>query len=92
MWSTRGSLRALAYLLKISPSITKIYLCSKTKESNVTDAGDDWEAGLSLPGMSSHLKYVQFEEAEGCDAELKLLVFFLEKRKGFGESCSILSS
>ncbi|XP_026434806.1 uncharacterized protein LOC113332486 isoform X2 [Papaver somniferum] len=58
MWSTRASLRAIAYLLKISPNITKIYLCSKTKESNITDVGDDWEAGLSLPGMLSHLKYV----------------------------------
>lgn len=58
MWSTRASLRAIAYLLNISPNITKIYLCSKTKESNITDVGDDWEAGLSLPGMLSHLKYV----------------------------------
>ncbi|RZC87926.1 hypothetical protein C5167_004104 [Papaver somniferum] len=24
-------------------------------ESNITDVGDDWEAGLSLPGMLSHL-------------------------------------
>ncbi|RZC88709.1 hypothetical protein C5167_031083 [Papaver somniferum] len=31
-------------------------------ESNLADVGDDWEAGLSLPGMLSHLKYVQIEE------------------------------
>ncbi|XP_026436123.1 uncharacterized protein LOC113333988 [Papaver somniferum] len=60
MWCTRGCLRAIAYLLSISPDIDTIYLDSK--QSNLADVGDDWEAGLSLPGMLSHLKYVQIEE------------------------------
>ncbi|KAI3841091.1 hypothetical protein MKX03_010836, partial [Papaver bracteatum] len=46
--------------------------------STLTDVGDDWEIGLSLPGMLSHLKYVEMEEAEGCDVELKLLSFLLK--------------
>ncbi|KAI3891488.1 hypothetical protein MKX03_024751, partial [Papaver bracteatum] len=45
---------------------------------NLPDVGDDWEAGLSFPGMLPHLKLVHFEEVEGCDAELKLLCFLLK--------------
>ncbi|XP_026379167.1 uncharacterized protein LOC113273767 isoform X2 [Papaver somniferum] len=79
MWSTRGCLRAIAFLLSISPNITKLFV--KSKESNLADVGDDWEAGLSLPGILSHLKYVHIREAEGCDAELKLLSFLLKSAK-----------
>ncbi|XP_026425215.1 uncharacterized protein LOC113321521 [Papaver somniferum] len=79
MWLTRGSLRALAYLLSISPNITRLFL--ESKQSTLTGVGDDWETGLSLPGMLSHLKYVEMEEAEGCDAELKLLSFLLRNAK-----------
>ncbi|KAI3891713.1 hypothetical protein MKX03_001221, partial [Papaver bracteatum] len=46
--------------------------------SNLVDVGDDWEARLSSPGMLSHLKYVNFDEVEACDAELKLLRFLLK--------------
>ncbi|KAI3955511.1 hypothetical protein MKW98_028456, partial [Papaver atlanticum] len=46
--------------------------------SNLTDVGDDREAGLSSPGMLSHLKYVDIVEVDGCDAELKLLSFLLK--------------
>ncbi|KAI3891756.1 hypothetical protein MKX03_020894, partial [Papaver bracteatum] len=46
--------------------------------SNSVDVGEDWEAGLFSPGMLSHLEYVQIEEVEGCDAELKLLRFLLK--------------
>ncbi|KAI3954577.1 hypothetical protein MKW98_019708 [Papaver atlanticum] len=75
-WSTTGCLRAITYLLKISPHISFVYL--RSKKSNLVDIGDDWEAGLSSPGMLSHLKYVNFDEVEGCDAELKLLSFLLK--------------
>ncbi|KAI3852798.1 hypothetical protein MKX03_028632, partial [Papaver bracteatum] len=44
----------------------------------LAEVGDDWEAGLSSPGMLSHLKYVRIEEVKGCDAELKLLSFLLK--------------
>ncbi|KAI3891714.1 hypothetical protein MKX03_001222, partial [Papaver bracteatum] len=49
--------------------------------SNLVDIGDDWEAGLSSPGMLSHLKYVKFDEVEGCDAEFKLLRFLFKHGK-----------
>ncbi|KAI3962417.1 hypothetical protein MKW98_010968 [Papaver atlanticum] len=79
MWSTRGCLRAIAFLLSISPNISKILVISK--ESSLSDVGDDWEAGLSLQGILSHLKYVHIREVEGCDAELKLLSFLLKSAK-----------
>ncbi|KAI3958148.1 hypothetical protein MKW98_020790 [Papaver atlanticum] len=79
MWSTRGCLRAIAYLLKICPRVTRLFV--KSKESNSADVGDYWEAGLLCPGMLSHLGYVRFEEVEGCDAEIKLLSFLLENAK-----------
>ncbi|KAI3958112.1 hypothetical protein MKW98_020754 [Papaver atlanticum] len=83
MWYTRGCLRAIAYLCKISPHIT--FLSLTCKESNLVDVGDDWEAGLSFPGMLSHLKYVQIEVVEGCDAELKLLRFLLKNAENLKE-------
>ncbi|KAI3891711.1 hypothetical protein MKX03_001219, partial [Papaver bracteatum] len=49
--------------------------------SNSVEVGDDWEAGLSSPGMLSHLELVTFDEVEGCDAELKLLTFLLKYAK-----------
>ncbi|KAI3878000.1 hypothetical protein MKW98_008277 [Papaver atlanticum] len=73
---TRGSLRSIAYLLKISPVITSLILTSK--ESNLADVGDDWESGLSLTCMFSHLKFVEIREVEGCDNELKFLTFLLK--------------
>ncbi|KAI3943796.1 hypothetical protein MKW98_004301 [Papaver atlanticum] len=76
MWSTRGCLRAIAYLLSISPNIVTMVL--ESKETNLVDIGDGWEAGLPLQGMLSHLEYVRIEEVEGCDAELKLLSFLLQ--------------
>ncbi|XP_026459363.1 uncharacterized protein LOC113360026 [Papaver somniferum] len=69
MRSTRGCLRAIAYLLKISPRV---------QSPNLVDVGEDWEAGLSSEGMLSRLTYVCFCEVEGCDAELKLLSFLLK--------------
>ncbi|KAI3870128.1 hypothetical protein MKX03_021601, partial [Papaver bracteatum] len=48
--------------------------------SCLADVGDEWETGLSLPGMLSHLEYVEIE-VEGCDAELKLLCFLFKKAK-----------
>ncbi|RZC72526.1 hypothetical protein C5167_048006 [Papaver somniferum] len=78
MWSTRGCIRAIVYLLSISPNITKVFL--KAKESCLADVGDEWETGLSFPGMLSHLEYVQIE-VEGCDAELKFLCFLLKRAK-----------
>ncbi|KAI3893190.1 hypothetical protein MKX03_007022, partial [Papaver bracteatum] len=50
-------------------------------KSNLAGVGDDGEAGLPLPGILSHLKFVQLEEAQGCDAELKLLRFLLANAK-----------
>ncbi|KAI3879299.1 hypothetical protein MKX03_024274, partial [Papaver bracteatum] len=50
-------------------------------ESNSADVEDDWDAGQSFPGMLSHLKFVHIEEAQGCDAELKLLRFLLKNGK-----------
>ncbi|KAI3957956.1 hypothetical protein MKW98_020598 [Papaver atlanticum] len=79
MWYTRGCLRAIAYLLKMSPNITELFL--ESKKSNLAGVGDDWEAGLSSPGMLSHLNFVQMEDVEGCDAEFKLLSFLLKKAK-----------
>ncbi|RZC90006.1 hypothetical protein C5167_029073 [Papaver somniferum] len=76
MWCTRSCLRAIAYLLKISPHITQLLL--KNKESNLADVGDGWEAGLSSPGMLSHLELVGIIEVEGCDNELKFLRFLLK--------------
>ncbi|KAI3831797.1 hypothetical protein MKX03_000139, partial [Papaver bracteatum] len=49
--------------------------------SNLADVGNDWEAGLPIPGMLSHLKFVQMEEVVGSDAELKLLSFLLKNAK-----------
>lgn len=51
------------------------------KESNLADVGDDWEVGLSSQGMLSHLEYVVIKEVEGCDAELKILIFLLKNAK-----------
>ncbi|XP_026438468.1 F-box/LRR-repeat protein At1g06630-like [Papaver somniferum] len=73
MWSTRGCLRAVIYLLKISPYITQLFL--ESKEFNLPDVGDDWESGFSFPGILSRLMLVHFVEVDGCDAELKLLSF-----------------
>ncbi|KAI3898519.1 hypothetical protein MKX03_000262, partial [Papaver bracteatum] len=53
--------------------------------SNLADVGDDWEAGLSCPGMLSHLSYVFIEEAEGCDAEFKILRFLLKNANDLEE-------
>ncbi|XP_026406596.1 uncharacterized protein LOC113301985 [Papaver somniferum] len=83
---TRGCLRSIAYLLKISPIVKTLKL--KSMESNLADIGDDWEVGLSLTGMISHLKFVEIREVEGCENELK---FFVEKLASFGESESVLS-
>ncbi|XP_026426167.1 F-box/LRR-repeat protein At1g55660-like [Papaver somniferum] len=83
MWPTRACLRAMAYLLMVSPNIARLVLTSK--ESKLAQVGDGWEAGLSLPGMLSHLKFVRIEEVEGCDAELKLLSFLLKNAKNLEE-------
>lgn len=93
MWSTRGCLRATAYLLKISPRVTYLSLRRDWElpppkkdaeekicdwETNSANIDDDWETGLSSWGMFSHLKYVQIKRVECCDAELKLLSFLLK--------------
>ncbi|XP_026439399.1 uncharacterized protein LOC113338094 [Papaver somniferum] len=41
---TSGCLCSIAYLLKTSPIITTLKL--QSKESNLADVGDDWEAGI----------------------------------------------
>ncbi|XP_026430833.1 F-box/LRR-repeat protein At3g58930-like [Papaver somniferum] len=46
--------------------------------TNLLDAGDDWEVGLSFPGMLSHLEHFEFIYAEGSDAEFKILSFLLQ--------------
>ncbi|XP_026444385.1 putative F-box protein At3g44060 isoform X1 [Papaver somniferum] len=79
MWSTTGCFRAITYLLKIFPRI--IFVLLRSKESNLADVGNNWEAGFSSPGMLSHLKYVNFDEVGGSDAELKLLSFLLKHAK-----------
>ncbi|XP_026431001.1 F-box/LRR-repeat protein 13-like [Papaver somniferum] len=79
MWSTGGCLRAVAYLLKISPSITHLVL--ESMESNLGNIEDDWEAGLILPGKLSHLKLIRINDAEECDAELELLSFLFKNAK-----------
>ncbi|KAI3944269.1 hypothetical protein MKW98_016499 [Papaver atlanticum] len=68
---TRGCLRSIAYLLKISPVIMTLILVSE--EANLPDVGNDWDAGLSSTCMFSHLKFVEISEVEGCDNELKFL-------------------
>ncbi|KAI3944268.1 hypothetical protein MKW98_016498 [Papaver atlanticum] len=73
---TRGCLRSIAYLLKISPVIMTLIL--ESKESNLADVGDDWDEGFSLTCMFSHLKFVEISEVEGCDNELKFLRFLLK--------------
>ncbi|XP_026422490.1 uncharacterized protein LOC113318537 [Papaver somniferum] len=60
MRSTRGCLLAIAYLLKIYPLIKVILFYSK--QSNLVDVEDDWEAGLSSRGMLSRHDYVNFVE------------------------------
>ncbi|RZC85019.1 hypothetical protein C5167_047797 [Papaver somniferum] len=72
--------RMLKYLGAVS-MVRDMGLSPGFLESTLTGVGDDWETGLSLPGMLSHLKYVEMEEAEGCDAELKLLSFLLRNAK-----------
>ncbi|RZC66026.1 hypothetical protein C5167_009720 [Papaver somniferum] len=76
MWSTRGCLQAISYVLRIYPNVSYLSLRCDMK-SNSENVDDDWETGLSSRGMLSHLKYVQIERVEGCDAELKLLSFLL---------------
>ncbi|KAI3875188.1 hypothetical protein MKX03_032992, partial [Papaver bracteatum] len=46
--------------------------------SNLADIGDDWEAGLSLACMFSHLEFVDIREVEGYENELKFLTFLLK--------------
>ncbi|RZC87892.1 hypothetical protein C5167_004071 [Papaver somniferum] len=79
MWFTRGCLRAIAYLFTISPKITELTLASM--ETNLGDVGDDWETGLSVPGMLSHLELIRIKEVEGNYNELKLLSFLLRNAK-----------
>ncbi|RZC75479.1 hypothetical protein C5167_050969 [Papaver somniferum] len=70
-----------------APNIGAVYMVEKMRlsagflESNLAVIGDDWEAGLSSPGMLSHLEYVSIEKVEGCDAELKLLSFLLKMQR-----------
>ncbi|XP_026409686.1 uncharacterized protein LOC113304762 [Papaver somniferum] len=77
MMFTRGSVRSIAYSLKISPIIRNLIFMSK--ESNLADVGDDWEAEYSSTGMFPHLKSVEIREVEGSDNELKFLIFLLKK-------------
>ncbi|RZC90013.1 hypothetical protein C5167_029080 [Papaver somniferum] len=78
-WPTGGCLRAIRYLLSISPNITRLFL--EMKESNLSDVGDYSEAGLSFPEMLSHLEYFEFIDAEGSDAEFRILNFLLRNEK-----------
>ncbi|KAI3877744.1 hypothetical protein MKW98_020225 [Papaver atlanticum] len=74
---TRSCLRSIAYLLNISPLL--IILELKSKESNLADIKDDWEAEFSLACMFTHLKVVEIREVEGCDNEVQFLRFLLKK-------------
>ncbi|XP_026400180.1 putative F-box/LRR-repeat protein At3g58880 [Papaver somniferum] len=76
---TKSSLRALAYLLKITPIVDSVFLVSE--ESNLEDAGDEWGEGMVLPRMLSHLKFIQIEGMEGCDNELRALQYLLRNAK-----------
>ncbi|KAI3919098.1 hypothetical protein MKW98_016651 [Papaver atlanticum] len=70
------------YSLEVSSPLSgEMRLSSGFLESNLADVGNDWEAGLPIPGMLSHLKFVQMEEVVGSDAELKLLSFLLKNAK-----------
>ncbi|KAI3903387.1 hypothetical protein MKW98_032041 [Papaver atlanticum] len=73
---TRGCIRSIAYLLKISPIIITLILVSE--EVNLADIGDDWDAGLPLTCMYPRLKFIEIKEVEGCDNELKFLRFMLK--------------
>ncbi|KAI3877739.1 hypothetical protein MKW98_020220 [Papaver atlanticum] len=73
MWFTRGCLRSIAYILKISPTLRILKL--QSKESNLADVEDDWEAEFSLTCMFTHLEVVEIREVEGCDNE-KVNLFF----------------
>lgn len=73
---TRGCIRSIAYLLKISPIITTLILVSE--EANLADVEDDWDAGFPLTCMYSHLKFIEIKGVEGCDNELKFLRFVLK--------------
>ncbi|XP_026389022.1 uncharacterized protein LOC113283861 [Papaver somniferum] len=79
IWSTRNSLRSVAYLLKISPSITDLFL--QSMETNLAYIGADWEAGLSSPEMLSYLWFVEIYDVEACDAKFKLPAFLLKNAK-----------
>ncbi|RZC71436.1 hypothetical protein C5167_034664 [Papaver somniferum] len=70
---TRGCLRSIAYLLKISPAITALKL--KSLESSLAEVGDDWEEEFLLGCTFSHLKYVEIKEVEACDNAVKFLRF-----------------
>lgn len=55
------------------------------KQSDLPDTGDDWEVGLLLPGMLSHLNLVRIENAEGWGAEFKVLRYLMKNANGLEE-------
>ncbi|XP_026444386.1 FBD-associated F-box protein At4g13985-like isoform X2 [Papaver somniferum] len=71
----------LVNFLRANYMVKVMGLSSGFLESNLADVGNNWEAGFSSPGMLSHLKYVNFDEVGGSDAELKLLSFLLKHAK-----------
>ncbi|XP_026458990.1 uncharacterized protein LOC113359597 [Papaver somniferum] len=77
MWFTRSSLHSLAYLFEISPIISHLFLTSN--KTRITEVGDNWEVGLSLPCTMTHLKFVEMKEVEGSDNELKFVSFLLKR-------------
>ncbi|KAI3877742.1 hypothetical protein MKW98_020223 [Papaver atlanticum] len=59
-------------------NVRHLTLSSGFLELNLADLGDDWEAGLSLTCMFTHLKVVEIREVEGCENEVKFLRFLLK--------------
>ncbi|KAI3960213.1 hypothetical protein MKW98_016937 [Papaver atlanticum] len=90
---SRDCLYSIFYVLKISPNIESVSLqilpvqnydkppvypfCDEVK-INPENIGDYWDAGLSLPCMMCHLKYVKIEGLCGCVNELKFLEILLK--------------
>ncbi|MCL7033593.1 hypothetical protein MKW94_022013, partial [Papaver nudicaule] len=77
---SRDCLHSVLYILKISPNLESLSLkisernyqkppvypfCDEVK-INPENIGDYWDAGLSLPCMICHLKFVEIKGLRGC--------------------------
>ncbi|MCL7044458.1 hypothetical protein MKW94_015283 [Papaver nudicaule] len=70
---TMGLLRGIQNMkvLMLNDSVLKV-------KSNPENIGDYWDAGLSLPCMICHLKFVEIKGLCGCVNELKFLEILLK--------------